>query len=559
MKLEELQNELKYKKIDAYIIGHDNRFCGQDILDSEHRLKAVCGFSGSAGMLAVTKNNAYLFVDGRYELQARQEVDLSRVEVINQLPQLDNVCELLMQKCKCKIGYDAWCFTGAQISALQRNMPDLRLYEIDNLLQLDSKDEVEVLERPLEYAGQSSSEKLEYVKALLKHYNADYYLFTSADSVSWLLNIYAHDLPYSPVVRAYALISAWNEVLLIGDNLKTSLPTKSFADFYKWLQEAELAKILYDDMTIPQKIKIMLPICSEPVPDICRIQKAQKNATELKGMIASHWRDGVAMVKLLYWLENNWRGKTELDVVKKLHELRKQQDLYFSESFATIAGSAENGAIVHYSVNEKTNHELKENNLLLLDSGGQYLDGTTDVTRTIAIGEPSTELIHDFTLVLKAHIGLARARFPVGTLGVKLDTLARSKMWQEGKDYKHGTGHGVACFGNVHEGPINIGVNGSMYGFNENMVTSIEPGFYKENAYGIRIENLAYTKKDKMNFLSFVPLTLVPIDKKLIDKYMLDAGEQDWLNEYHQMVFERLVACVNDDEKKWLKESCSPL
>ena len=216
---------------------------------------------------------------------------------------------------------------------------------------------------------------------------------------------------------------------------------------------------------------------------------------------------------------------------------------------------------VHYQPIEKSNRRLQENNLLLLDSGGQYFDGTTDVTRTVALGTPTADMIHDFTLVLKGHIALAKAKFPLGTCGMRLDTLARAPLWQEGKDFKHGTGHGVGCFGNVHEGPNRISSGGSLYGFKPNMVTSIEPGYYKENAYGIRIENLYYSKRTEQNseFLEFETLTLVPIDKRLIDAYLLDAGERDWLNAYHKKVYERLAACVNDDEKKWLKESCSPL
>ena len=295
--------------------------------------------------------------------------------------------------------------------------------------------------------------------------------------------------------------------------------------------------------------------------DVCQVMKAEKNETELAGMIACHKRDGVALIQLLYWLDNNWKGKTELDVVEKLHEFRQQQNLFFSESFETIAGTAENGAIVHYQPTIKTNKILQENSLLLLDSGGQYLDGTTDVTRTIALGQPTSEMIHDFTLVLKGHIALSQAVFPEGTCGLCLDVLARRPLWREGKDFKHGTGHGVGCFGNVHEGPNRISSNGSLYGFKKNMITSIEPGYYKENAYGIRIENLVYSKvsAEYENYLEFEPLTLVPIDKRLIDVYLLDSGERDWLNNYHRKVYESLAACVNDNVKKWLKASCSPL
>ena len=277
-------------------------------------------------------------------------------------------------------------------------------------------------------------------------------------------------------------------------------------------------------------------------------------------MINCHVRDGVALVKLFCWLEKQ-KNLTELDVVAKLHELRAEQEYFYSESFETIAGSGANGAIVHYQPNAQYNAPLEEHNLLLLDSGGQYFDGTTDVTRTIAIGEPTKEMIADFTAVLKAHISLALARFPLDTPGIKLDVLARSQMWQKGLDYKHGTGHGVACFGNVHEGPISISIGASDYGFKENMVTSNEPGVYKEGKYGIRIENLQYTRKsaEYPEFLEFVVLTKVPIDKRLIDKYLLSDDELAWLNKYHQDVFESLKGYLTTVERKWLENACSPL
>jgi Xaa-Pro aminopeptidase len=280
-------------------------------------------------------------------------------------------------------------------------------------------------------------------------------------------------------------------------------------------------------------------------------------------MIESHIRDGAALSKLLFWLEKNKQNKTELEVVQKLHEFRIEQNLFFSESFATIAGVGSNGAVVHYQPNEQTNRALEENQLLLLDSGGQYLDGTTDVTRTIPIGTVSDEMITDFTQVLKAHIALARSRFPQNTSGMKLDVLARAQMWQRGLDYKHGTGHGVACFGNVHEGPQSISVGGSPFGLKPNMVVSDEPGVYKENAYGIRIENLLYTRAADLpqsaDFLEFTVLTKVPIDKRLINVYLLEQGELEWLNAYHQQVYKDIAPYLSGDEQRWLQKACSPL
>lgn len=559
MTIDDIQQKLKQESLDAYIIGYENRFLGQDILPQEHKIKYLCGFSGSAGMLAVTADKVFLFVDGRYELQARQEVDTNKISVVNQTPCLENVLCFLKQQKVQKIGFDGWSVAAGEIAENESLFPKLQLVDVGTWVDLESKSIVEVKERSSVYAGASRKDKLRLLIDIMQAGGADYYLVTAADSVSWLLNIYAKDLQCSPVVRAYALIDKNGEVKLIADNLQTDLPVCTFGEFENWLK-TQTAKILYTAASIPSRLKKILKN-GVPVQDICQLQKAEKNETELQGMINCHRRDGVALVKLLYWLQNNWRGKTELEVVQKLHELRQEQDLFFEESFETIAGAAENGAIVHYQPTEKTNRKLQENNLLLLDSGGQYFDGTTDVTRTVALGIPSAEMIHDFTLVLKGHIALERAIFPKETSGVQLDALARLPLWREGKDYKHGTGHGVGCFGNVHEGPNRISNKGSMYGFKANMVTSIEPGYYKENAYGIRIENLVYSKPSKKyeNFLEFEILTLVPIDKKLIDVYLLDAGEQDWLNNYHRKVYESLAACVNDDEKKWLKESCSPL
>lgn len=559
MTIDDIQQKLKQESLDAYIIGYENRFLGQDILPQEHKIKYLCGFSGSAGMLAVTADKVFLFVDGRYELQARQEVDTNKISVVNQTPCLENVLCFLKQQKVQKIGFDGWSVAAGEIAENESLFPKLQLVDVGTWVDLEAKSKVEVKERSGVYAGVSRKDKLRLLIDIMQAGGADYYLVTAADSVSWLLNIYAKDLQCSPVVRAYALIDKNGEVKLVADNLQTDFQVCTFGEFENWLK-TQTAKILYTAASIPSRLKKILKN-GVPVQDICQLQKAEKNETELQGMINCHRRDGVALVKLLYWLQNNWRGKTELEVVQKLHELRQEQDLFFEESFETIAGAAENGAIVHYQPTEKTNRKLQENNLLLLDSGGQYFDGTTDVTRTVALGIPSAEMIHDFTLVLKGHIALERAIFPKETSGVQLDALARLPLWREGKDYKHGTGHGVGCFGNVHEGPNRISNKGSMYGFKANMVTSIEPGYYKENAYGIRIENLVYSRPSKKyeNFLEFETLTLVPIDKKLIDVYLLDAGEQDWLNNYHRKVYESLAACVNDDEKKWLKESCSPL
>lgn len=561
--MEDIREKMKSRGLDAYVVSHGNRFIGQDILSQEHKIQKLCGFSGSSGISVVTKDNAFLLVDGRYELQARQQTNAKEITVVDNVPRFKNVCDLLKEQGLTNIGYDAWSHSAAEMEFLKRKYRDMNFYDVGDWVTAENAREVCVKERDVRYAGMERADKLKVITDMLKEKQGDYYLFTSSDSVSWLLNIYADDLPYSPVVRAYALVSKEGDVTLIADNLQTDLPVKTWREFGRFMQELSDVTFFYDAHTMPEKV---LSLAGEEVKlykgaDICQELKAIKNKTELQGMINCHIRDGAALVKLFAWLEDHWQGLSELDVVAKLHEFRAAQQLFYSDSFATIAGSAENGAVVHYQPTAETNKPLIENSLFLLDSGGQYFDGTTDVTRTIAIGTPSQEMIDDFTAVLKAHIALALARFPVGTSGIKLDTVARVQMWRKCLNYKHGTGHGVSCFGNVHEGPISISTAGSEYGLQAGMVLSNEPGLYKEGKYGIRIENLQYTAPVEENpeFLEFRYLTKVPIDKRLINKYLLSEGEREWLNSYHQDVYDTLTPYLNSDEKKWLKGACSPL
>ena len=563
MMIREIRKKMQTAGVEAYVVSHGNRFLGQDVLPQEHKLKALCGFTGSAGIAVITQDEAFLLVDGRYELQARLETNADEITVVDEMPRFKSVCDLLRQKNIASVGYDAWCHSIAETEYLKRRYREMRFVDVGELMPPAPVRPIEVMQREERFAGQGRAEKLALITEILHEQNVDACLITSADSVSWLLNIYARDLPCTPIVRAYALIEADGGVTLFADNLITDLPVKSWAELAAFLQNTGGRKIMFDAHTAPEKIKTMTAEDTflQKAPDMCALMKTEKNPTELQGMINCHIRDGVALVKLLMWLENNRHGLRELDVVEKLHTFRAEQEYFFSESFETIAGCGANGAIVHYQPDAEHNLPLQENTLLLLDSGGQYFDGTTDVTRTIALGKPTAEMIADFTTVLKAHIALAQMRFPLGTSGGKLDIIARSELWKECQDYKHGTGHGVACFGNVHEGPISISAGGSDYGFKPNMVTSDEPGIYKEGKYGIRIENLQYTtvSPQNENFLEFRYLTKVPIDKKLIDKYLLNEGEQAWLNKYHEDVYNDLAPYLNENEKVWLKDACSPL
>ena len=566
MNLEEIQNKLKLSDIDAYIVSYGNKFIGQDVLLTEHKIFSLCGFDGSAGAMMVTKNEVYLFVDGRYELQAKRQVNPNIITVINKVPRIKNICDEALKYNIKKIGYDAWNYAVSEMDFIKRKYKEINFVDVGDWVNVSTNKNIDVLIRDVKYSGMTREEKCKIVANMLWEQQADYFLFTSADSVSWLLNLYAKDLEFSPVVRAYALVSLKGEAILFGNLNVDGIECKSFDSLNETLNKLIGCRVLYDAHFTPEKIKLLIDddIIFEKSPDIVQIMKAEKNETELQGMINCHIRDGVALVKFLCWLDDNFKGKNELDIVKMLHEYRQQQELFFSESFGTIAGAGGNGAIVHYHPTENNFGLLQEDNLLLIDSGAQYLDGTTDVTRTVVIGEPNKEMINDFTCVLKAHISLAKSRFPVNISGSILDVLARVNIWNNCLNYNHGTGHGVACFGNVHEGPISISPNASQYGLKPNMVLSIEPGIYKEDKYGIRIENLVYTSKvDSGNndneFLEFKYLTKVPIDKKLIDKYLLNMDELAWLNEYHKNVYETLAPLLNKTEQCWLEKACSPL
>lgn len=555
MTIEQIRQFLLQNNYEAYLISHNNRFLGQDILPDEHKLKHLCGFSGSDGLLIITLQNNCLLVDGRYELQAAAEVDTSKISIVKQNPTLANALTLCAQNNITKIAYDAWCWSAQDIIEISAQFPTIKLTDTGDLVQIDSFIPIKINERPICYAGQSREEKLSLITAYLKQQQADFLLLTAADSVSWLLNIYTRDLPYTPVVRTYAIIDRTGHFTLFADNLQTALPHKTIAELLNFLQNNHNKKVIFDAKTTPQKLFFAN---MQNTPDICQSLKAVKNEIEQTGMVNCHIRDGIALTKLLIWLEKNWHGQAELDVVQKLHDLHTPQPLFYSESFATIAASGSNGAIVHYQPNENTNCSLEENQLLLIDSGAQYLDGTTDVTRTLILGQPSAQQKEHFTTVLKAHIALANTIFTPQMSGRELDAIARQPLLTQNMDYKHGTGHGVACFGNVHEGPITISPRGTTC-FSSGMVTSIEPGIYLENAYGIRIENLYLIQTTEQNQLQFIALTKVPIDKKLITAYMLNADERKWLNKYHECVYKSLIKYMTEEEKQWLEKACSPL
>ena len=561
MTLTELQQQLAAQKLDACIITRNNQFLGQDILPEENRLQRLTGFSGSAGNLLVFRDRAFLFTDGRYELQAARETDPEQVEVVITNGQsLGSWLQNHTESQKLRIAFNPWCHTVSETDFWKRTLKNIEFVEDAGLLSaaLLSAKECNIFEHDIEFAGISMDEKIADLTEFMRQNKLDAFLLTACDSVSWLLNLRSDCLPDTPIVRAFAFINALGEVsLFTTDFTKLESELKNYKNRTVGMDCKRSPRALFSLM---KKHKIWI----ENLPDPVQNRKAVKNPVEISGLRKAHLRDGAAVVRLLIWLEQNYNGQTELDVVKKLHDLRAAETNFFSNSFETIAGFAANGAIVHYQPLETTSLKLASGSLLLLDSGAQYLDGTTDITRTIALGSPEPEMIRDFTVVLKAHIALASACFPDGTPGLALDAIAREPLWKCGKNYTHGTGHGVGFFLNVHEGPVSISSRNALTPLAENMITSIEPGYYKENAYGIRIENLArVTRHNSPDFeipmLCFETLTFVPLDKKLIDKYLLSEEERTWLNNYHRQVFERIAPLLNEAEKDWLRNACAPL
>lgn len=575
MTLEELQAKLKKRKIDAYIVTRNNMFLGQDVLEEENRLFGLTGFSGSAGTLIVLQDKAVLLVDGRYELQAPRQVDAAKVDVVCGFRVEQCLSDRLSRRKSARVAFNAWTCSYAQAEAWRRALPDFQ-FIADNSEIFDNnlnRKNCRVFEHKIEFSGTDRMEKLSWLAGKMKICGLDGWFITLADSVSWLLNIRSNCLPDTPLVRAYALVDKNLSVCLFGDNLDFDfrLPGNirllSTADIPQILKKfknrgigvsAEDAPCRLTDLMAAAKVRCRFEA------DPCLAEKAIKNPVEIGGIIKAHLRDGVALTKFLYWLDTKAAAKTELDIVQKLHDFRAAGQNFFSESFGTIAAFGSNGAIVHYQPDAETNAELRDGSLLLLDSGAQYFDGTTDVTRTVAVGIPSAEMTENFTLVLKSHIALASAVFPAGTSGAQLDAIARDPLWRNQKDFNHGTGHGVGCFLNVHEGPQSISRNHGYYPLQPGMVVSIEPGYYLAGQYGIRIENLALTEscpetENGEAFCRFKILTLAPVDKRLVNKYLMSSGEISWLNQYHETVFRQLSPFMDEDEKIWLKDACSPL
>lgn len=586
-RIDALRALLKREGIDAFIIPSTDPHLSEYVAPYWKSREWISGFTGSAGTAVITSDKAGLWTDSRYFLQAEQQLEGSGIDLYKEmLPETPSILDFLRENLTANsvVGIDGKVFSTTQAIALQEDLAknDITVKSIADPMNEIWTDRPPMPEAPafiheMKYAGKSCPDKLAAIRREMKKSEADVLLVSALDEIAWTLNIRGNDVHCNPVVVSYLIINEQETHFFIQ-------PEKVTEELSAYLEEAGVTIHAYGDTEyfvtrIPDG-SIMLDMGKtnyavySALPPSCRVLderspiallKAVRNDREIAGIHAAMQRDGVALVKFLKWLEEAVPAgnETEISVDKKLHEFRAAQPLYMGESFDTIAGYKEHGAIVHYEATPATDVPLKPEGFLLLDSGAQYLDGTTDITRTIALGKLTEEEKTDYTLILKGHIDLAMAVFPEGTRGAQLDVLARMPIWQYHMNFLHGTGHGVGHFLNVHEGPQSIRMNENPVTLRPGMVTSNEPGVYKAGSHGIRTENLVLTVKDGEgmfgNYLKFETITLCPICKKGIIKEMLTAEETAWLDNYHQHVYEALSPSLDEGEREWLKEACSNL
>lgn len=568
-KLEHLRKFMDEQGLAAFLVPHTDEFQGEYVAPHAQRLSWLTGFTGSAGFAIITQDRAAFFTDGRYILQAKGMFpNFYELYNIAQKSPSEWVSEKLPDSAR--VGYDPWLFTESQLSAYDRPLVAVMPNPIDELWN----DRPPCSRAPLrlhsiEYAGEDDTSKRKRIAAALQ---ADNLLLTSCDSIAWLLNIRGGDVPYTPIVHSVCLFQRTGTYDLFLDLSKVS------ADVRRVLEENggrlfDLSQILthlkaikgscqLDPQVTPSVMLQTLEAAGVKIVrerDPCLLPKALKNKVELKGAQEAHIQDGIALCRFLAWLDAQpLEGETtELSAADKLHEFRKQGALFQDLSFNTISGFGAHGAIIHYAATAASDLPLTREGIYLLDSGGQYLTGTTDVTRTIALGTPTLEQKDRYTRVLKGHIALAQAVFPEGTTGAQLDSLARQFLWQVGCDYEHGTGHGVGSYLSVHEGPQGISKRASGAALKPGMILSNEPGYYKEGGYGIRIESLM-TVVDiphLKGFYGFETLTLAPVDPNLIAENLLTHEEKVWIAKYHQRVVKTLSPFLDEKTNQWLKKN----
>ena len=578
-RLAALRDAIADAGLEGFLVPRADVHQGEYVAPCDERLAWLTGFTGSAGFAAILPDIAGVFIDGRYRLQVRSQTDTAHFTPVN-WPET-KLSDWLRKHAPegARIGYDPWLHTVTEIAELTAALdgsgialkPTLNL--VDRIWEdRPAPPSAAFVAYPDALAGESHADKRARLTA---EQNAGADVITLPDSIAWLLNIRGRDIARNPVPHAFALLYHDGRVDLfarpgkadgIADHLGPDVAVLPQDGFAAALASLDTARI--DPKSCPQAVKDALKLAGVKTTegsDPCILPKAKKTAAEIAGHREAQLRDGAAMVRFLHWLDTTapGGGLTEIDVVTALEGFRRETNQLLDISFDTICGAGEHGAIVHYRVTETTNRAVKDGELLLVDSGGQYLDGTTDITRTIIVGEP--EAIHRdaYTRVLQGVIAISRARFPRGVAGNHLDALARYPLWTAGMDYDHGTGHGIGAYLCVHEGPQGLSRRATTP-LDEGMLLSNEPGYYREGAFGIRIENLiavvpAPAGVDERDMLAFETLTHVPFDRRLIDTGLLSRAELDWIDGYHADTLDKIATLVDGAVADWLRAACAPL
>ena len=583
-RLAKLRKLMKKNCIGYYYVPHEDENLLENTPSSRKRLEWISGFSGSAGSLLIEENNLNLFIDGRYTIQSKIEMKNVKCKIHN--VSNNNFLDFLkkIKNKKKKLGIDIKTISVKNYSAIKKicdekniHIVNLDLSLIDIIwkrsLEVQKTNEIFFLKK--KYTGIDLKEKKKKLVNYIDNEKVDFLYIENSESVAWLTNIRGKDLDFTPITFCSALINRKYIYLFMEDTNISHTIKKKLGKFTKFLNKSDFSvfleknnhkyfKIIMDDKyTSFYNFNVIANMTKNIIfkPDIIQDLKSIKNIQEINCIKKAHIHDGKALCKFLYWFKNKKGNMSELDIVKKIDMLRMKNREYISRSFPTIAGSGPNGAIIHYQPSKKSNRLLKDNDILLLDSGAQYLSGTTDVTRTIIRGKAKKDQILDYTLVLKGHLKINLARFPFGITGNYLDFLARQSLWNNGKDFAHSTGHGVGFCLNVHEGPFSISTKNS-HKIANGMVFSNEPGYYKTNCYGIRIENLVTAKSQNLfgkKFIVIENFTLAPYELDLVDKTLLCNEEKNWLNIYHRDVVKKISPLLEENERVWLKKACKEI
>ncbi len=582
-----LRDALKSRGFAGFLVPRADAHQGENVAPRDERLAWLTGFTGSAGSCAALMDKAGVFIDGRYRIQVKSQIDLAVFTPVN-WPETREAEWLAENLNKGDVlGYDPMLHGFDEIEKMRKTLLPVGviLQETQNLVDEIWHDQPlppqgKIVPHPSEFSGVESNVKRANIAKNLIEKNLSAMVLTQPDSIAWLLNIRGSDVANTPVPLCFAVLKSDTTLDLFADSAKINqtvldhfgadISVHSPDQLGAYLQGIS-GNIGVDKETAPIWINTQLTITENNskcvwTKDPCALPKARKNPAELAGARSAHLRDAAAMVEFLHWVDETVpNGKTsEIDVAKKLENFRLNTNALTDISFETISAAGPNGAICHYRVDTDSNRIINNPDLLLVDSGGQYLDGTTDITRTIAIGKPQDDMAKMFTLVLKGMISVSRLRWPAGRAGRDLETFARHALWQQGLDYDHGTGHGVGSYLGVHEGPAHLSSKGEVP-LEPGMILSNEPGYYREGAWGIRIENLLIVNEPSIpmggdrKMLSFETITWVPIDLRLIDPTMLSPEELNWVNQYHQDVLEKIGPLVQGKTLDWLHQACAPV